>query len=191
MESKVEIESYILNSITYKLQNYIFSKEYPYWLIYRNEFFDTVASSLKFNIFTAFRDRQITKKITRSSGNIRVLKSRNIGSNAIIDLPGYDCYIDTPEELGVSKYMNKEHAVLVPNLTYSPRACFLPMNTITDGSVAILTLRNGSRQVNEQDLEYYNSEEFERFYAIARNYGTRSLNIDNNSVFFFGIQKDN
>ncbi len=190
-ESKVEIESYILNSISFKPQDYIFSKEYPYWLIYRNDFFDEVAGKLKFNIFTAFRDRQITKKITKDSGKIRVLKSRNIGSNAIIDIPGYDCYVDAPDTLGVSKYMNREHAVLVPNLTYSPRACFLPTNTITDGSVAILTLRNGGRQVNEQDLAYYNSDEFEKFYAIARNYGTRSLNIDNNSVFFFGIQKDN
>ena len=32
-------------------------------------------------------------------------------------------------------------------------------------------------------------EEFEKFYRVARNFGTRSLNIDNNSVFFFGLLK--
>jgi len=188
---KVEIESYILDKNAYKAQNYIFSDDYPYWLIYRDELFDEVAKRLKFNIFKSIRDRQITKKITRDSGRIRVLKSRNIGSNTILDIPGYDCFVDDIEELSIGKYINTDRAVLVPNLTYYPRACFLPQNTITDGSVAILTLRNGSRAVNETDLAYYNSEEFSRFYAVARNYGTRSLNIDNNSVFFFGILRDN
>ena len=27
------------------------------------------------------------------------------------------------------------------------------------------------------------------YYHIARNYGTRSLNIDSNSVFYFGIRR--
>ena len=66
----------------------------------------------------------------------------------------------------------------------------MPKNTIVDGSVAILTLRNGSRPVNEKDLEYFGTEEFSNFYGVARNFGTRSLNIDNNSVFFFGLLKD-
>jgi DNA (cytosine-5)-methyltransferase 1 len=188
---KIEIESYILDKNTYQLQDYLFSSDYPYWLIYRDEFFDAVAQKLKFNIFKSIRDRQITKKLTKDSGPIRVLKSRNIGSNEIKDIPGYDSFVDNIDNLSIGKYINTEKAVLIPNLTYNPRACFLPENTITDGSVAILTLRNGSRQVNETDLEYYNSNEFSKFYAVARNYGTRSLNIDNNSVFFFGILRDN
>ena len=36
---------------------------------------------------------------------------------------------------------------------------------------------------------FYATESFSKFYAIARNMGTRSLNIDNNSVFFFGKLK--
>jgi len=51
-------------------------------------------------------------------------------------------------------------------------------------------LKNGSRLPTEKDLEYYSSKEFEKFYRVARNYGTRSLNIDNNSVFFFGLLKN-
>jgi len=39
-------------------------------------------------------------------------------------------------------------------------------------------------------LEYFASEEFRKFYMIARNLGTRSLNIDSNSVFYFGILKE-
>ncbi|ELM3725589.1 Eco57I restriction-modification methylase domain-containing protein, partial [Flavobacterium psychrophilum] len=183
----IEIESYITKEISIKKQEYIFSKDFPYWLIYRNDLFDNISNKMKFNIFNAYRDRQITKKITKEKGNFRVLKSRNIASNKTIDIKDYDCYTDEIESLVVKKFINNETAVLVPNLTYNPRACFLPKNTIVDGSVAILTLRNGSRPINENDLEYFGSEEFSKFYAVARNYGTRSLNIDNNSVFFFGI----
>lgn len=184
----LEVESYFLKKVYYQKQDYIFSKDFPYWLIYRDDFFDEVAGKLKFNIFKAYRDRVITKQITKPKGNIRVLKSRNIGSNEIRNIEGYDCFINDIGNLNVGKFLNNTEAVLVPNLTYSPRACFLPENTITDGSVAILTLRNGSRKIETDDLEYFATEEYKRFYAIARNHGTRSLNIDNNSVFFFGIR---
>ena len=186
-ENVVEIESYIRNSITFKKQGYIFSKDFPYWLLYRDDYFDEVSNKIKFDIFKVFRDRQITKKLTKSNGMVRVLKSRNVMANKIRNINGYDCYIDDTSTLAVGKYLNSADLVLVPNLTYYPRACFLPKNAIADGSVAILTPKNGSRKIDENDLEYYNSKEFEKFYAIARNYGTRSLNIDNNSVFFFGI----
>lgn len=188
--NEVIIESYITKSIIFQKQQYIFSKDYPYWLIYRNKYFDDVAKKLKFNIFQSFRDRQITKKDTSNKGKYRVLKSRNIDSNQIKNIKGYDSYVNDLKPYGVSKFLNNESAVLVPNLTYNPRACFLPKNTIVDGSVAILTLKNGSRKVTLKDLEYYNTDEYEKFYRIARNFGTRSLNIDNNSVFFFGILKD-
>ena len=182
----VLVESYVKNEIGFKEQSYICSQKFPYWLVYRNNFFDNVASKLRFGVFNAYRDRQITKKITRLHGRVRVLKSRNIGNNQIVDIPEYDSYVDEYGELAIAKYINHEEAVLVPNLTYNPRACFLPENTIVDGSVAILIPRD-KVEVTESDLEYYNSDEFVRFYRVARNYGTRSLNIDNNSVFFFGL----
>ena len=118
-----------------------------------------------------------------------MLKSRNIGSNEIINIDGYDTYIDDIEKLNVAKYLNKKNVVMVPNLTYNPRAAFLPKNTITDGSVALLTLKNNNTIIDKEDLAYYNTKEFQTFYKIARNFGTRSLNIDNNSVFFFGVLK--
>ena len=92
--------------------------------------------------------------------------------------------------MAVAKFLNRDDVVMIPNLTYYPRASFLPKDTITDGSVALLTLKNGSRFPTEKDLEYYGSKEFEKFYRVARNFGTRSLNIDNNSVFFFGLLKE-
>jgi DNA (cytosine-5)-methyltransferase 1 len=189
-KDNVIIESYIKKSYKDESKKYIFSDYFPYWLIYRDASFDNVVSKMKLDIFNSFRDRQITKSITQTKGKVRVLKSRNIGNNEVKEIDGYDCYVDEIEEFAVSKFYNESDVVMIPNLTYYPRASFLPKNTITDGSVALLTLKNGSRLPTVQDLEFYNTEEFENYYRVARNYGTRSLNIDNNSVFFFGLLKN-
>ncbi|MDG1040745.1 MAG: Eco57I restriction-modification methylase domain-containing protein [Polaribacter sp.] len=186
----IKIESYINKSYSLKSKEYILSDDFPYWLIYRSNKFDNIASRMKLDIFQSFRDRQITKSLTKNNGKIRVLKARNIGNNEIKDLKNYDCYIDHLENLAVSKYINENDVVMIPNLTYYPRATFLPKNTIVDGSVALLTLKNGSRLPTEQDLEFYSTKEFENYYRVARNHGTRSLNIDNNSVFFFRLLKE-
>ncbi|MCD8435956.1 DNA cytosine methyltransferase [Tenacibaculum dicentrarchi] len=186
----INIESYINKKYSLKSKIYILSNDFPYWLIYRSQNFDKIASKMKLDIFQSFRDRQITKSLTKNNGEIRVLKARNIGNNEIKDLVNYDCYVDNLENLAVSKYINANDVVMVPNLTYYPRATFLPKNTIVDGSVALLTLKNGSRLPTEQDLEFYSTKEFENYYRVARNHGTRSLNIDNNSVFFFGLLKE-
>lgn len=185
----IEIESYITKSTEFTQKEYITDKSYPFWLIYRDAFFDKIASQMTFGIFESFRDRQITKKHTKQTGTIRVLKSRNIASNNIVNILEYDCFIDNAENFAVAKFLNKEDLVLVPNLTYNPRACFLPKNCITDGSVAILSRKDINMNITIEDLEYFNTEEFAKFYSIARNKGTRSLNIDNNSVFFFGKHK--
>lgn len=183
------IESYITDEIKVHPQEYLTDSTFPYWIIYRNEAFDEVASQMEFNVFKAYRDRVITKAITKSEGKIRVLKSRNIGNNEIINIPDYDSYIDNIATLDVAKFLDQSDCVLLPNLTYNPRACFLPKGCITDGSVAILTPTDPSEHITKDDLAYYATESFCKFYAVARNLGTRSLNIDNNSVFFFGKLK--
>lgn len=187
-QDNIMIESYITNTAFNKSKEYIFSKKFPYWLIYRDSFFDMIVEKMELDVFESFRDRQITKKHTLSSGKIRVLKSRNIDNNRIINIKDYDCYINDANSFSVSKYLNQDNIVLVPNLTYSPRATFLPKDTIADGSVALLKAKNGLK-ITSSHLEYYSSEEFTDYYRIARNMGTRSLNIDNNSVKFFGLLK--
>lgn len=186
------VESYITENVRELEQSYITDSTYPYWLIYRDDSFDEVAGLMTFNIFKSYRDRVITKSITKSEGKIRVLKSRNIGNNEIINIPGYDSYVDNTDGLDVAKFLDKDGCILLPNLTYYPRACFLPKRCITDGSVAILTPINDEEKITKEDLNFYSTQSFAHFYAIARNRGTRSLNIDNNSVFFFGkINKQN
>lgn len=180
------VESYITNTLTRYKQTYIMDTLYPYWLLYRNSDFDRVASKMTFGIFNSFRDRYLTKSNTVKKGSIRVLKSRNIGINDVINIPDYDTYIDSVDGLLVGGFLNAENCVLVPNLTYNPRAIFLPKNCIADGSVAILTLKDKNTTIDSKDLLFYSTDEFRTFYRIARNLGSRSMNIDNNSVFFFG-----
>ncbi len=186
---KIKIESYITQCITLQDKSYIFSKNFPYWLIYRNSFFDTIVDKMELDIYESFRDRQITKKHTLSRGKIRVLKSRNIADNSIQDIKNYDCFIDEIDSFVVSKYLNQDNIILIPNLTYNPRATFLPKNSITDGSVALLKVKKDTI-ITTNHLAYYSSDEFIEYYKIARNRGTRSLNIDNNSVQFFGLIKE-
>ena len=107
----IKIESYINKSYSLKSKEYILSDDFPYWLIYRSDKFDNIASRMKLDIFQSFRDRQITKSLTKNNGKIRVLKARNIGNNEIKDLKNYDCYVDHLENLAVSKYINENDVV--------------------------------------------------------------------------------
>ena len=83
-------------------QSYIFSDDFPYWLIYRDETFDEVSAKLEFDVFKVFRDRQLTSKHLRESGEIRVLKSRNISDDGtkIIDIENYDSYVNREDIKG-------------------------------------------------------------------------------------------
>lgn len=174
-------------------QNYIFDNTLPYWLIYRNEEFDNVYKKLKFDCFTVFRDREITNSLLQHKGQIRVLKSRNISDNGkeILDIPNYDSYINKKlvEDLSVGKFLNRTDVYLTPNMTYYPRVIKKPKGVIVNGSVAILIPKTDF-ELTEKQMEYFSTKEYREFYQIARNFQTRSLNIDNCSVYFFGILKD-
>lgn len=186
-------------SLTQKLdivqkQRYIFDTKLPYWVIYRNEVFDRILNMLDFDVFTVFRDRQITNKHLRENGEIRVLKSRNIAEDGtgIIDIPGYDAFVNYDEATAFSvfSFYEREDVYLTPNMTYKPRLIKKPKNVLLNGSVAILIPKTGIT-VSPQQMSYYSSEEYRYFYQIARNYQTRSLNVDACSVYFYGLLKEN
>lgn len=184
--SQTKVKSITQNIELLQEQEYITDKEYPTWLIYRNENFDNFANTLSLGIFQSFRDRQITSKNCKDNGKYRVLRSRNIQTNKVVNIDNYDIYLDDIENLAVAKYLNKDNIICLPNLSYSPRACFLPKNSLADGSVALLECKI---DINKEDLKIFETEEFRNYYHIARNYGTRSLNIDSNSVYYFGIRR--
>ncbi len=170
-------------------QKYIFDKKLPYWIIYRNQAFDDVCKKLDFNVFKVFRDRQVTNKLLSENGEIRVLKSRNINDNGteIIDIDGYDSYIssNSAKDLSVYEYLNNDEVYLTPNMTYKPRVIKKPKKVLVNGSLAILIPTNDEPLTNEQML-YFSTDEYRTFYQIARNFQTRSLNVDACSVFFYG-----
>lgn len=183
-------------SVTQKLdilqnQRYIFDPKYPYWLIYRNRDFDNTGAKMKFDVFSVFRDRQITNKMLNDERRgIRVIKSRNITDDGkmIVSVDGYDAFIeeDTAKRLSVYSYVDRDDVYLTPNMTYKPRVIKKPAGILTNGSVAILIPRDGYVPTEEQ-LDFFSSEEYRQFYQIARNYQTRSLNVDNCSVYFYGL----
>lgn len=180
--------------------NYIFDEKLPYWIIYRDAFFDKILDKLNFDIFDVFRDRQITNSNSKAQTepselckSIRVIKSRNIDNTGehIVDIPDYDTFIqaDTLAKLSVGQYLNRDDVYLTPNMTYNPRVMQKQKGYVVNGSVAILIPKKDFLLTKKQML-YFASDEFRQFYRIARNYQTRSLNIDKNSVYWFGIEKE-
>ena len=190
------VESFTLKKSIIQKQQYITDKTYPYWIIYRDEFFDDISKKLDFNKFTVFRDRQITNKNTiqnNCKNCLRVIKSRNISDDGkkIIDIPGYDSYIEktTAKTLSAYKYVGNKNVYLTPNMTYKPRVIRNLGNMMMNGSVAVLIPKE-EIELSKEQMEYFSSEEYRKFYKIARNYQTRSLNVDATSVFFYGILKE-
>ncbi len=184
------------NTIYEQKQSYITDGRYPYFIIYRDEEFDKVADKLEFNIFTVFRDRQITKKLTKQQqtlDSLWVVKARNIdnaGGNAS-NIVGYDQYISTDiaKSLSVYKYVNDKNVYLTPNMTYNPRIMKNIPNVIADGSTAILIPKQ-PLELTPKQISYFSTDEYRRFYIIARNLSTQSINVDKTSVFFYGKLKD-
>ena len=181
------------HNITNKvLQSKLADNQFPNWLLYRDENFDKIADNLDFDIFECFRDRQLTNKKLKNTGKIWVIKSKNItkDGSAIEHLTEYDSFLNSVDDfksLSVSKYYDRDDVYLSPNMTYYPRVIKKPKNTIVNGSVAIFETKKNTK-MSECDLKYFSTEEFRKFYSIARNLSTRSLNLDKNAVFYFGIR---
>ena len=184
--SRTSVNSYILSTYKTYDQNYISDRNYPYWLIYRDNYFDSIVAKLDLGVFDVLRDRTLTSKVMKPNGSVRVIKSRNVG-DGVISSRDEDRFVDSPNVSPIAKeYFSKDNIVVAPNLSYYPRASLLPKDSIVDGSAAILIPRN-KRTITNEDLAFFSSKEFFMFYRIARNYSTRSLNIDSKSVFFWAL----
>lgn len=179
---------------TSKIQNqsYITTDKFPYWIIYRNDYFDNFIDNIDLNVFYVFRDRQLTNsnmKLTGGDDKIRVIKSRNITDDGqIINIANYDAFIDRTilNNFSVSKYVDEDNIYLTPNMTYKTRVMKKPKNTIVNGSVAIL-IPKFNRELTINELRFFSTNEYREYMQIARNYQTRTLNVDSNSVYFYGI----
>ncbi|GAA7468872.1 adenine/cytosine DNA methyltransferase [Helicobacter pylori] len=185
---EVLVRSLPLNLNIKQKPSYIFDKQLPYWVIYRNTFFDKVFHSMQFGLFEVFRDRQITNSALVKNG-IRVIKSRNIDENGkIISIENYDSYIqkEVLNPFKIASFLDRDDVYLTPNMTYKPRILKKEKGYVVNGSVAILIPKNPI-SLSKKQCDYISSVEFRDFYKIARNYQTRTLNIDSMSCFWFGI----
>lgn len=194
---ETSVYSMKFNRKSVRKQSYLTDKRFPYFIIYRDEDFDAVADKLIFNVFSVFRDRQITKSITSSERvgpSLWVIKVKNIDDDGqgITHIPGYDVYL--PEEIAVTlsayQYVDDSSVYLTPNMTYNPRVIENLPGIIPDGSVAVLIPKKPLRLTKRQRA-YFSTEEYRRFYGIARNLSTQSINVDKTSVFFYGVLKEN
>lgn len=177
-------------------QPYITDPAYPYFVIYRDADFDAVAEKLDFDVFSVFRDRQITKSVTtehKASDTLWVIKARNIDDDGqgVTHIEGYDVHIpaDKARNLSAYRFVNDMDIYLTPNMTYNPRVINNVPNSIPDGSVAVLIPRVPLK-LTEQQMQYFSTQEYRRFYGIARNLSTQSINVDKTSVFFYGVLKN-
>ncbi len=186
--SHIAIDSYILQAYNTYDQTYIMDKKFPYWLIYRDDYFDGMVKKLELDLFKVYRDRNLTSKSMKRKGKVRVIKSRNIVNGETITLKE-DQFVDSERESSIAhRYFNESNVIVAPNLSYYPRATFLPRNSIVDGSAAILQPKKRIK-LTPKDLSFFASKEYFLFYRVARNFATRSLNIDSSSVYFWGIPK--
>ncbi len=179
-------------------RNYIFDPILPFWIIYRNDYFDNVYRKLKKDIFNFYKNYEISNKNLSNNKNdefVWIIKSKNINfyEPKLDNIPNYDKYMKknelTKNKLFI-KLINNEnfkHLYLMPNLTYYPRIIKMPKNTFVNGSVLIVELKDKNLSINKKDIEYFYSNEFRDYYLIALNYSTRTLNIDLNTIKFFGI----
>lgn len=183
----IEVESVPRNQRMMQSAKSIFDGGLPYWVIYRDDQFDKMLDRLRLGVFDAFRDRQISKRHFSKNGGTKVIRSRNVGF-VRARASEENVFVRDASMFAASRFMNRGDVLLTPNLAIYPRACRMPKNCIADGSVAVLHPSNGIGRLTDDDVRFFSSEEFHKFYRVARNHGTRSLNIDSNSVFFFGAR---
>ena len=105
-----------------------------------------------------------------------------------MNIENYDAFLslESLEMMTVSKFLQRDDIYMTPNMTYKPRLMKKTKGYVVNGSVALL-IPKGDFVLTSEQMSYISSDEFREFYRIARNYQTRSLNIDNTSVYWFGI----
>lgn len=181
-------------AIENKLTGEIYNQEHRYiyhdksWLLYRDEWFDNYIETLQLDVFGVFRDRQITNQKVSLSGDVWVLRSKNILDNGdIVSKEGYDRFI-SKDDVGkyvVGKYLNS-NAIIMPSFTYLTRATRLPNNCIPNGSIAVLIPK---KELENLDLSLYASKDFRQYYEIVKNKAKFTLNIDNNAIYYIGVKR--
>ncbi|XFE94382.1 DNA (cytosine-5)-methyltransferase 1 [Candidatus Phytoplasma solani] len=202
--SEINIYDFVHKRNLIQKCNYICDDKLPYWVIYRDSFFDKIYKQMRFDIFEVFRDRQITnayltkinEKEIENKEYIRVLRSRNISEDGkkIQNIKNYDTYMHNKyiDRFDIiKKIKQKKDVYMVPNMSYKPRIIKRDLEQIANGSIAFLIPKSQKIKLKKEDMEYIAHQDFRNFYQIARNKQKLTLNIDKNSVFWFGKKRRN
>lgn len=188
----VIINNVIKGFLDNKKQKYICDKYFPNWIIYRNKDFDNFLKRIDIDIFKSYRDRQITNSCLSNSGTIRVLRSRNVGKNEIINRDSdYDKFLKrnmVPTDLSIYKFID-EDVFLCPNLTYNIRVVKKPKGVLVNGSIAIIKPKTNINNLDSRIL-IMNTNEYYNFFSIATNFQKNTINIDKVTTFYLGVWKE-
>ncbi len=189
---QTEIESITRNERIVQNQEYIMPNNLPNWVVYRNTVFDEVLLTKSMNVFDFYRDRYLSKKNTLENGDIWIIQARNIQRDGSLKhIEKYDRYIknENLKTLACAKYKDMQNVYIVPNMTYYPRMLKKPINTIVNGTVAILIPKE-KITISDNDILFICSEKYEEFYRVAMNHSTRTLNVDSSSIYYYCISKN-
>lgn len=179
------LRSRLFNSFEQKTTKRITDKGFPSWLLYRNEFFDATCKQLDLGVFDAYRDRSLTKSKMTDTGEVPVIKAKDISINDELTYERFCPASLVPKSFKTA--VAGKTCLIVPNLSYYPRACELPGETYVDGSAAVLIPK---KSINiTETIKFFASKDFFYFYRIARNYSVRSLNVDSISAFYWASPK--
>ncbi|MBO4395939.1 MAG: DNA cytosine methyltransferase [Eubacterium sp.] len=181
------IRNYVEDEEKTVKQGYIYHD--TMWLLYRDKWFDRYIKKLRLGVFDFYRDRQLTNKyLSDQKKNIWVVRSKNLlDDGSIVHKPGYDKYVDSVEGFSLSRYYNTK-PIIFTNFTYNTRASILPDGCTVNGSFCILLPKD---HIDHVALDFYASEDFRKYYAIVKNKSKFTINVDANSIYYIGIEKEN
>ncbi len=149
------------------------------FLPYINDEFVKIYNSTKSHNFEMFRDRQITNRhlVDTKKNTTRVIKSKNIVDDSIINIKGYDKYMYNPELLAIyDKTFNNDYAYIIPNFTYKFRIAKKPKGTITNGSIIVIIYDD------VPNLSFMNSEEYKKYFLTIMSHSKFTLNLNKDIV---------
>jgi DNA (cytosine-5)-methyltransferase 1 len=188
-DGKMILNSWPTGKYVERNVEYVTDSIFPSWLPYRNSTFDRTIDHLEFDKFDFYRDRSLRKSDRLKTGDLTLVRSKNLSRDGQIFGP-FEFVNRDRISAGQMLFISQGITYIVPNLTYYPRCSALPENMYTDGSCALLKLKTSSEILNPRQLSFFASREFFDFYRVAMNYSTRSLNVDRVSVFYWGVLKN-
>lgn len=182
----MRVTSDVLGQSRHLQQSYVVDQTFPTWLPYRNDEFDAFAEKFSLGMVRAVRDRSFSARQASSVGAVPVVGGRSIPRTSGQLMSAYG-YIPEPGQVPSSwqSYKDADQRLVVPNLSYYPRGAELPHGWFADGSAAVML--PGQAIDVRRTLQLWASEEFFRFYRMARNFATRSLNVDRLSAHYWPV----